>query len=205
MIFKNLFRIVKSHKLSLVTIIFFELLYIIKGYKGNRFNFSNNEYMTDNLPTPYYFLIKIKKVLKNNNFSSFLDLGCGSGRVINFFDKTFDNKNFIGIEYFPKQYEHCKKIFQKNKNIKIIQGDFTKLEISKHNADCYFLNGPFKKKEEFLNFIEKIKKSSLNKKILFVFINCNRKVIENLENMQCIENFYINEAKGYSVYSLKST
>ena len=76
---------------------------------------------------------------------------------------------------------------------------------SKHNADCYFLNDPFKKKDEFLNFIEKIKNSSLNKKILFIFINCNRKVIENLKNMQCIESFYINEVKGYSVYSLKST
>ena len=72
---KNLFRIISSYKFSLITIVFFELLYLIKGYKGNRFDF-----MSNNIPCPYYFLYKIKKTLKNNNFYRFLDLGCGSGR-----------------------------------------------------------------------------------------------------------------------------
>ena len=115
MIIRNLIRIIKSYKFSIFKIIFFELLYLFKGYKGNRFNFSNNDLMTDNLPCPYYFLFKIKKALKNRQFYNFLDLGCGSGRVIDFFNKNFPNKNLTGIEYFNTQFEHCIKIFQGKK------------------------------------------------------------------------------------------
>ena len=145
MLVKNLVRIVNSYKFSLFTIVLFELVYLIKGYSGNRFNFSNDDAKADNLPCPYYFLFKIKKSLKNMDFKFFLDLGCGSGRVINFLNKNFLNKNIIGIEYFNKQYEYCKKIFEKEKNIKIIQSDFTKSDFFQYDADCYFLNNPFKK------------------------------------------------------------
>jgi len=204
MILKNLFTIINSYKLSLITIVFFEILYLIKGYKGNRFNFSDNVYMTNNFPTPYYFLFKIKKTLKNNNFSNFIDLGCGSGRTIDFFNKNFYNKNFIGIEYFPDQYEYCRKIFQSKNNIKIIQTDFTKSNFFQYNADCYFFNNPFKKDLEFIKFIEKIINFSLKKKyILFIFVNFNKKNIENLANIQCIESFYINDIRGYSICCLK--
>jgi len=217
-ILKNLFRIISSYKFSLITIVFFELLYLIKGYKGNRFNFISN-----NIPCPYYFLFKIKKILKNNNFYRFLDLGCGSGRVINFFNKNFYNKNFIGIEYFLDQYEYCKKSFQNQKNIKIIQADFTKSDFFQYNADCYFLNNPFvsntkyfaskpdiktillKNNSELIEFIEKIINFSLKKKnILFIFVNYNKKIIEKLKNIRCIESYYISDTKGYSICCLNN-
>ena len=86
MLLKNLFRIVTEYKFNLITIIFFELLYVIKGYKSNKFNLRENDLMTDDIPCPYHFLVKIKKVLKKNNFNKLLDLGCGSGRTIDFFD-----------------------------------------------------------------------------------------------------------------------
>ena len=44
-------------------IIFFELLYLVKGNKGNKFTFSKNDMMTDNTPSPYYFLHRIKKIM----------------------------------------------------------------------------------------------------------------------------------------------
>ena len=197
MILKNLFRIISSYKFSLITIVFFELLYLIKGYKGNRFDFILN-----NMPCPYYFLFKIKKTLKKNNFRNFLDLGCGSGRAIDFFNKNFFSKNFIGIEYFTNQFEYCKKVFQEQKNIKIIQADFTKSDFFQYDADCYFINAPFKKNLEFIEFIEKIINFSLKKKILFIFINHNRKIVEELKKIRCIESFYISNIKGYSIYCL---
>ena len=217
MVLKNLFRIISDYKFSLITIVFFELLYLIKGYKGNRFDF-----MSNNIPCPYYFLYKIKKTLKNNNFYRFLDLGCGSGRVINFFNKNFYNRNFIGIEYFSDQYEYCKKSFQNQKNIKIIQADFTRSDFFQYDADCYFLNNPFvsnteyfaskpnikaillKKNSELIEFIEKIINFSLKKNILFIFVNYNKKIIEKLKNIRCIESYYINDTKGYSIYCLNN-
>ena len=182
---------------------FFELVYLFKGYKGNRFNFSNNDLMTDNLPCPYYFLFKIKKALKNQNFYNFLDLGCGSGRVIDFFNKSFPNKNLIGIEYFNNQFEYCEKIFQDKKNIKIVQADFTKSDFFQYNADCYFFNGPFKKDLEFTKCVDKITNFSLNKKqSLLIFVNHNKKIIDELKNIRCIESFYVSNIKGYSICRL---
>ena len=205
MILKNLFRIIGDYKFSTIIVLFFELLYLIKDYKGNRFNFSNNDLMTDNIPCPYYLLFKIKKNLKNNNFLQFLDLGCGSGRVIDFVNKNFPNKNLTGIEYFTIQYEYCKKIFRKQENIKIVQADFTKLDLAQYDADCYFFNDPFKKNSEFVACMERIINSSLKKeKILFIFVNFNKKNIEQLKNIQCIESFYINNNKGYSIYCLNN-
>ena len=204
MLLKNFIRIITSYKFSIITIIFFELIYLFKGYRGNKFNFSDNDLMADNLPCPYYFLFKIKKTLKNNNFRNFLDLGCGSGRAIDFFNKNFFNKNFVGIEYFTNQYEYCKKIFHKQKNIEIIQADFTKLNFLKYNPDCYFITDPFKKKMEFIKFIEKLINFSLKKNCLFIFVNCNRKVIAELKNTQCIESFYINKIQGYSICNLNN-
>ena len=73
MLFKSLLRILKSYRFSLIKIIFFELIYLIKGFKGNRFTFSKNE-MADNIPCPYYFLYKIKKFLADKK-----KFGYGSG------------------------------------------------------------------------------------------------------------------------------
>ena len=203
MLLKNFIRIITSYKFSIITIIFFELIYLFKGYRGNKFNFSDNDLMADNLPCPYYFLFKIKKALKNQNFYNFLDLGCGSGRVIDFFNKSFPNKNLIGIEYFDNQFEYCKKIFQEKKNIKIVQADFTKSDFFQYNADCYFFNYPFKKNLEFIKCVEKIINFSLNKKqSLLIFVNHNKKIIDELKNIRCIESFYVSNIKGYSICRL---
>ena len=46
-IIKNILRIIKDYNITLVKIIFFELIYFIKGYKGFKFDFSNNNKMCD--------------------------------------------------------------------------------------------------------------------------------------------------------------
>tara|TARA_B100001123_G_C15305106_1_gene1022386 strand:+ start:949 stop:1497 length:549 start_codon:yes stop_codon:yes gene_type:complete len=182
------------------------LVYLLKGYRGNRFNFSSNDLMTDNLPCPYYFLFKIKKVLKNKNFHNFLDLGCGSGRVIDFFNKNFPEKNLVGIEYFDNQFKYCKKIFNGKKNIEIVQADFTKFDFFQYNADCYFFNDSFKKDLEFTKCVDQIINLSSNKKNFFlIFVNYNKKIIDELKNVRCIESFYISNIKGYSICCLKDT
>ena len=108
MLIKNLSRILKDYKFSLIPIVFYEIFYLLKGSKGNKFHFSNNNKMSDDIPCPYYFLTKIKKELREETFNTFIDLGCGSGRVIDFFSKSFSNKKFIGIENFNNQYKYCK-------------------------------------------------------------------------------------------------
>ena len=55
MLFKNIVRIITGHKLSLLQLIFFEIIYIFKGFKGNRISFSKNSKMSDNIPYPFFF------------------------------------------------------------------------------------------------------------------------------------------------------
>ena len=202
MIFKNILRILISYRFSLIKIIFFELLYLIKGYKGNSFNFSSNDVMTDNIPCPYYFLYKIKKTIKEIDFEIFIDLGCGSGRVIDFFNKNLLNKKFIGIEYFDKQFFSSKANLEKYTNIQLINSDFTKIDFLKYNADCYFFNDPIKEDLIFINIINKISSLHNNRNILLIFVNCNDSIINSIKNIQCVETFYINDRKGYSIYNV---
>ena len=203
MLSKNILRIICSYRFSLVIIVFFELLFMLRGYKGNKFNISKNNKMSDNISCPFYFLFKIIKTLKKNNFNKFCDLGCGSGRTIDFFSKTFSNKKYIGIEFFFDQYDYCKKLFKNKDNIEIIQSDFTKLDFQKYNVDCFFLNDPFKNDREFLSFVEKLINIFPPKKnILFIFVNCDRKLIQPIKKIECIENYYITNTKGYSIYRL---
>ena len=133
MLIKNLLRIVKSYKLSLITIIFYEIIYLLKGFKGNKFHISKNQKMTNNFPCPYYFLIKIEKTLKKNNFNTFIDLGCGSGRVIDFLKRIKNS--------------------------------------------------------------ERLKKNSI-----FIFVNCDKKLLNSFNEVECITSYYINNTKGYSIY-----
>tara|TARA_B100000029_G_C17573838_1_gene957532 strand:+ start:1437 stop:1922 length:486 start_codon:yes stop_codon:yes gene_type:complete len=157
--------------------------------------------MSDNIPCPYYFLHEINKEIKNRDFNIFLDLGSGSGRVIDFFSKFFIKKNFIGIEYFKDQFLHSKKIFEANRKVNIIQADFTEIDFLQYKADCYFFNHPIKDDKIFIKTIEKIINSGFMKKdLLLIFVNCNNIIVKSFKNIQCIKKFYINDSTGYSIY-----
>ena len=203
MVIKNIIRIIKVYKFSLIKVVFYELLYLIKGYKGNNFKLLNHNLMNDNIPCPYYFLNKIDKFFKNNNFQTFVDLGCGSGRVINFFNRRFKNKNFIGIDFFAEQINYCKKIFLNYNNIKLIQADIVKTDFLKYDVDCYFLNEPINNDIIFIELIKKIVDTQLlNKKIFFIFVNCNLSLIKSLKNIELIENYYITKNRGYCICTI---
>ena len=205
MVFKNLLRILENYRFSLVKIIFFELIYLIKGNKGNKFTFSKNNIMTDNIPCPYYFLHKIEKEIRHRDFKIFLDMGCGSGRTIDFFNKSLLNKSFIGIEYFEEQFLYCTKNFEMYKNIKLVQANFIKFDFLQYDADCYFFNHPIKDDIIFTDLIKKIINSVHNKKsILLIFVNCNNNTLKSLKNAQLIESYYVNDNKGFSIYGVNN-
>ena len=172
----NIFlKILKNYNIYIFIIIFYEVYYYIKKYNGFKFNVSKNKTMTDDIPCPYYFLSRILGILKKKKFKSFIDLGCGSGRIIDFINKNFTNKKLVGIEYFNQQYNYSKKIFKKSKNISIIQSDFTKLNLRKNIYDIYFLSAPFKNKNDFLKFMKKIAKIKKIKKKIVIVINYEKK------------------------------
>ena len=196
---KSLIRILREYKLYLFVILFCEFFYYLKNYKGFNINYSNNTKMADNIPCPYYFLFKIKKVIKFYKFKSLIDLGCGSGRIIDFINNNFDNKKICGVEFFNSQYQYCKKVFKYNKNIKVIKSDFTKLKLSKINFDVIFISAPFNNKNDFKKFMNTLCGKKLFKKKIFIIINYDYKLIKSIKRLKFIDSFYFSKEKGYSI------
>ena len=138
-------------------ILFFEIYYLLKGYKRNSVKLLNNDRFTDNIPCPYFFLHKLKKFFLNTDIKSFVDLGCGDGRSIFFFNKQL-KINFNGIEYDPYVYGNCKKLFNKYDNIKINHDDIMSFKFLEYNNDCFFIGDPLKKNMILINLFKKFLK-----------------------------------------------
>ena len=58
------FELLRSYKLLIVKVLFYEVLYMMRGFKGNSFDIINNTKANSNIPCPYYFLNKINNFLK---------------------------------------------------------------------------------------------------------------------------------------------
>ena len=146
-------------------------------------------------------LHKIKKFFLNNDIKSFIDLGCGGGRSLCFFNKQL-RINYFGIEYNASIYADCKKLFQKHDNIQIFNDDFMSFKFLDFNNDCFFINDPLKKKYDFNKLILKIlEKSKKNvKKIYFILINVDKNKRETFNEYKLIDSFQTN-SKGYYIYS----
>ena len=109
MVIKYFLELLKSYKFSIIKVIIFELFYILRGYKGNSFSVTKNIKINNNIPCPYFLLHKINNFIKKRNIKSFIDLGCGSGRSIYFFNKKY-KIHYFGIEYIDETYKKCKKM-----------------------------------------------------------------------------------------------
>ena len=57
------------------------------------------------------FFKKFGDQIKDRNIRSFIDLGCGNGRVLYFFNKKL-KINYVGVELFRNSYDNCLKIFK---------------------------------------------------------------------------------------------
>ena len=198
---KNLFKILLAYGSWLPQILFFEIYYLFKEYKRSSFKILNNDRFTDNIPCPYFFLYKLRKFFLNTNIKSFIDLGCGNGRSISFFNNQ-QKINFYGIEYNAQIYKSCKKSFEKYDNVKIINDDIMTFNFLEFDCDCFFISDPLKKKYDFEKLIKKINEKNMNngKRIYFITVNVDNNKREIFNNYKLIDSFQINN-RGYYIYS----
>lgn len=197
----NLLFIILSYRKYFLHILFFEFYYLVKGYKQSSVNIINNNNFTDNIPCSYFFLHKIIKFLFNNHIKSLIDLGCGGGRSIYFFNKKLKIK-YYGIEYHAPIFDSCKKLFQKYDNVKILNGDILSFNFLDLDNDCFFINDPLRKKDDFDRLISKItEKYEKNKKLIyFILININENKRKIFNKYKLIDSIQI-KSKGYYIYS----
>lgn len=199
----NIIKIIKKYKFSILKIIFYETIFILRGFKGNKFDFTSTDNLNPNIPCPYYFLLKIKNFIKNKKINSFLDLGSGNGRVI-YFLNNYLKIEYYGIEFSEEAYNHSKKIFDKNSNINIKNEDFRNLNFLENNIDCFFINEPLRNKKDFEIIIKEIfnKYKKNSNAYYIILINVSKKDLEIFSKLNLHESEIIN-TRGYYIYSNK--
>ena len=204
MFVKNIIAIAKKYKFSIHKILFYEIFFVLRGFKGNKIDFNINDELSSNIPCPYYFLIKIKKFFDNKQIKSFIDLGCGNGRVIFFLNKYFKIK-YYGVEFFKTPYNYCKTIFSGEQNIQIENDDFRNLNFLNKDIDCFFFNEPLKNKKDFelvINSICKKFEKDTHKKYYIILINLHEDYHNLFSNLNLL-NFEKINTRGYYIYSNK--
>ena len=194
---KIIFDILLKYRSKFFLVFFIEIIYIfLLRYKGNKFKITNNRNFTDNIPTPYLFLIKIDKFFKKKKIKKVADIGCGSGRVVYFFYRKNSKMYIDGYEIDKKIYSKVNNIFFKNRKVKVFNRNVLKHSF-KTNYDLYFLADPFKKVCFYNDFFKKILKRK--KKFYIVIVN-NNKFIKSIKNLNLLDCYYINKS-GYKIYS----
>ena len=198
---KKIIDLIISYKLSIFIIIFYEILYIMLGYKGNSFNIRKNLQSTDTIPCSYYFLNKIYNIIKKENIKSLIDLGCGNGRVLYFFSKKM-KIDYFGVELFKDSFIICQKIFKDFSNVKLINKDFFDFDF-KSTYDCYFLNDPLREVGDHNNLIKTIISSVQDtRKPLFITVNLSEDKHKIFESMQLLYSLKIH-SRSVIIYKLK--
>ena len=174
----NLFKILSSYKGFIVKLFYFEIRYLIRTIKYREFLLSFDksslyeEYSdsVEYVPTPYYFLKQSLKYL-NHSRGSIIDIGCGSGRVLRYFQKYIKNNNtyeFIGIDLNTKVLDLGRKF---DDEIKYINNDATLYKFPQDTILIYLFN-PFGQ-SSMSNFIDNLvsQKNKFKNKVRIIYVS----------------------------------
>ena len=226
-IFYNSFLAIKNVNhygyLLMLKSIIYEIYYSIKfqdfaffGYDPNDNKVTSyqdskikNEYSAPNIPTPFYFLKLIKDYLKKERLNDFniIDLGCGSGRLVKYFDHHFNIK-FIGIDISKKIIDENIQKFKKNNN------KFYNLDLKKINCvnDLDIIEENFSDNKKNVVFIsDSIDALSIIKIIPvfkaklkdYLFIMVNQKDINSFNIYDCKKNiFFKDKSRNISFFEI---
>ena len=194
----------------------YDINFINKSYnKKFYFNkFQYNYYTTLNKiiinPRSSIKQLEIFSKLNINSNDVILDVGCGEGMNLLFFNKFYKFKLILGIEIDDKIFQLCKKNIKlsKSKKIILINKDILKFDIPK-NVNFIYLFNPFEKNFisnmffssnyetlKYDKFIKQVLNSfKLNKrKIYIIFMNINDSIYKIFsKKFKVIEDNYLFE------------
>ena len=190
---KALFHIFKNYHFYSFPILFSEALFYLKHNSiVNKFKYLNDDFLSDSIPCPYYFLKLLKKFTIGKNIKYLCDLGSGYGKVLYFFG-NLNNYQIDGVELNKEVY--LDSTILNNDNIKIFNENILKFDLNNKKYDLFIMNDPLKKNEDLIELILKIKKFC--KKSYLVFINLDEKKIESVNhNLRLIDSFVVSKNKN---------
>jgi len=190
---KVLFHIFKNYHFYSIPILFSETLFYLK-HKNivNKFKYLNDDFLSDSIPCPYYFLKKIKKFIVQRNIKYLCDLGSGYGKVLYFFG-DLNNYQIDGIELNEEVY--LDSTILSNDNIKIFNENILEFDLNIKKYDLFIMNDPLKKNDDLLKLILRIK--SLYKKCYIILINIDDEKIKTISNnLKLIESFTVSKNRN---------
>ena len=190
---KVLFHIFKNYHFYSIPILFSETLFYLK-HKNivNKFKYLNDDFLSDSIPCPYYFLKKIKKFIVQRNIKYLCDLGSGYGKVLYFFG-DLNNYQIDGIELNEEVY--LDSTILSNDNIKIFNENILEFDLKIKKYDLFIMNDPLKKNDDLLKLILRIK--SLYKKCYIILINIDDEKIKTISNnLKLIESFTVSKNRN---------
>ena len=168
---KAIFNIFKNYQFYSFQVLFYEFIFFIfYNHKFNRFKYLNSNFLSDSIPCPFLFLIKINKFISNNNVKHICDLGSGYGKILYFFG-ILKKLKIDGVEFDIEIFNSSYSL--QNNNINIFNDDILKFNFEKKNYDLLIINDPLKDKEDFRKLILKIK--MIKKDMFIIFINLDFK------------------------------
>ena len=190
---KAICHVFKNYRLYVIQILIYEIIYYFKFNNAfNKFKYLNSNFLSDSIPCPYFFLIKIKKFIGKKNFSYLCDLGSGYGKILYFFGKL-NRYKIDGVELEKEIYLESTKL--NDNKINIFNENILTFNIKKKKYDLLIINDPLKKNKDLIQLILKIKKKYKN--IYFVFINLNQKKLNFIRNnLKVIKSFVISNSRN---------
>ena len=191
------FNFVRAYHRIFLKVLFFEIIYSAKFYEFlPKIKVHNNSKRTDTVPCVYFFLHEISKFLKKENIKSFVDIGSGYGRVVNFLSKK-NNIRSYGIEYDKEVFRSSVK--KKSAKVKLYCADVFKFDLSKLKSNCYILIDPFKQKNDLIKFLNKLNKIKLDRKYL---ITVNLKKFKFPKNYKILYSLVASNDRSLKIFKI---
>ena len=109
-----------------------------------------------------------------------------------------NNIKTIGIE-FDKEI-HQKMINQPNNNVYFYNGDVFKFNLKKLNPECFVLVDPFKKDNDKIRFLNKLKKEFKNENKYLILINFNN--IKFQKNFKMLKSITGSDSRSIKIFKI---
>lgn len=188
--------------LGFVKMIYFEFFNLITkgptsflniGYKSSQHQFEDNY----NIPTPYVYLHYLRNILNNKTDFTFVDVGSGTGRVIQFaLDMKF--KKIISIEKSAKLNSILKKKF--SNRVHYIELDAQDITFDDSEKKIFFFFESFN--EEI--FLEFVKRNNSNKLlIVLIYSNLNNCLHQYFEQFEIVSEIIFSQERKMVVLNKK--
>lgn len=130
--------------------------YELKGY-----NYWNSKNIIDARNKTFDDDLRRYNQLKNINYSTLLDFGCGNGGLLKLIKDNEENKNIIGVELNTELIDYLtNENYEVYNNIENIP--------SKYNFDCIMLNHVLEHLNEPINILKQIKNKMNNETLLII-------------------------------------